>query len=246
MCKFFSACANSSMGYLEDEIDRQKEENRIQHEQILALQGQLHDTESKLHKILAENEEINGLLQITKDNQGSLAVELSEFKARYYEVEALLRDAQEQLRKLRKKQVPGARISLFSSLGQTAVGPYDSLQSELEMSIHSELSTDSGICNPEHVPQYKKVFETVRCASQNSLCSGDSLGSLHSAMGGYVSSTSMPGGGPRMSVRPHVATELRRSSGSIYSSSSLGYPSIDSTGYSDTEFSQTDSDDGYP
>lgn len=100
-------------------------------------------------QLLTENEEMSGLLQITKENQGSLAVELSEFKARYYEVEALLRDAQEQLRKLRRKQVPGARINLFSSLGQPAVGPFDSLQSELEMSMHSEISTDSGISNTE-------------------------------------------------------------------------------------------------
>lgn len=91
------------------------------------------------------------MLQITKENQGSLAVELSEFKARYYEVEALLRDAQDQLRKLRKKQMPGARISLFSSLGQTNMGAYDSLQSELEMSMHSDMSGDSGIGNPDLV-----------------------------------------------------------------------------------------------
>ncbi|RZC36501.1 trafficking kinesin-binding protein milt, partial [Asbolus verrucosus] len=238
-------CANSSMGYLEDELDRQKEENRIQHEQILTLQAQLQDTEEKMKKFMSENYELNSLLQITKDNQGSLAIELSEFKARYYEVESLLRDTQEQLRKLRKKQMPGARVAMFSSLGTTSQIPFDSLQSELEMSMHSELSTDSGISSSDIVPQYKKVFETVRCASQNSLSSTDSLGSLHSGIGGYVSSTSMAGGGPRMSIRAHN-TEIRRSSGSIYSSSSLGYPSIDSTGQSDTEFSQTDSDDGYP
>lgn len=83
-----------------------------------------------------------------------MAVELSEFKARYYEVEALLRDAQEQIRKLRKKQMPGGRISLFSSLGTTASANsshFDSLQSELEMSMHSELSVDSGISNPDVV-----------------------------------------------------------------------------------------------
>lgn len=95
-------------------------------------------------------------------------------------------------------------------------------------------------------PQFRKVFETVRCASQNSLSSGDSLGSLHSVMGGYVSSSSLPTGGPRMSSRAQGATDLRRSTGSIYSCSSLGYPSIDSTGYSDNEFSNTDSDDSYP
>lgn len=168
---FRPACANSSMGYLEDELDRVKEENRVQHEQILALQAQLQDTEDKLRKVslyiqfinlvflltphvmqlLLENEEANGLLQITKENQGSLAVELSEFKARYYEVQALLQDAQEQIRKLRKKQMPGARISMFSALGATGAGQFDSLQNELEMSMHSEFSIDSGISNTSDV-----------------------------------------------------------------------------------------------
>lgn len=67
-----------------------------------------------------------------------------------------------------------------------------------------------------------------------------SLGSL-AGLGGYVSSS-----GTRMSVRPQTFDSVRRSSSSIYSSSSLGYPSIDSTGISDNEFSQTDSEDGYP
>ncbi|XP_060528110.1 trafficking kinesin-binding protein milt isoform X2 [Cylas formicarius] len=238
-------CANSSVGLLEDELDRTKEENRLQHEEILTLQSKLRDTEDKLQKLLRENDETNGLLQITKENQGSLAVELSEFKARYYEVTALLRDAQDQIRKLRKRQTPGARLSLFSSLGATGTAPYDSLRNELEMSIHSELSEDSGISGPD-VPQYKKVFETVRCASQSSLSSADSLGSLHSGIGGFVSSTSYQGGGPRVSVRAQGGHSFRRSSASIYSSSSLGYPSLDSTGQSDNEYSQTDSDDSYP
>lgn len=90
---------------------------------------------------------MSSILQITKDNQGSLAIELAEFKARYYEVEALLRDAQEQLRKLRRRQMPTARSSHFPALGAHGQVPFDSLQSELEMSIHSELSNDSGISN---------------------------------------------------------------------------------------------------
>lgn len=48
---FLLACANSSMGFLEDEIDRLKDENKSQHEQILALQAQLQDTEEKMRKV---------------------------------------------------------------------------------------------------------------------------------------------------------------------------------------------------
>lgn len=90
-------------------------------------------------------------------------------------------------------------------------------------------------------------------------------------MGGYVSSSSVPGGaGPRMSIMSQGSGSgynrlvlisfcyivlqylncfrYRRPSSSIYSSSSLGYPSLDSTGQSDSESSMptTDSEDGYP
>lgn len=39
------------MGFLENELDRQKEENKLQHEQILTLQAKLQDTELRLHKV---------------------------------------------------------------------------------------------------------------------------------------------------------------------------------------------------
>lgn len=46
------------MGLLEDELDRQKEENRIQHEQILVLQGKIQDMELKLQKVKIKLNEI--------------------------------------------------------------------------------------------------------------------------------------------------------------------------------------------
>lgn len=64
-----------------------------------------------------------------------------EFKERYEEVMNLLQDAQEQLKKQRKKSMPSVRGGLFSSLNI----PGDSLAAELESSIYSELSLDSGI-----------------------------------------------------------------------------------------------------
>lgn len=39
------------MGFLEDELDRTKDENKMQHEEMLAIQSKLKDTEIKLHKV---------------------------------------------------------------------------------------------------------------------------------------------------------------------------------------------------
>lgn len=66
-------------------------------------------------------------------------------------------------------------------------------------------------------------------------------------IGGYSVNSGIINSVPRMSTKLQSFDTVRRSSSSIYSSSSLGYPSLDSTGHSDNEFSsQTDSEDGYP
>ncbi|XP_005175435.2 trafficking kinesin-binding protein milt isoform X3 [Musca domestica] len=123
------------------ELERQREENRLQHEQIVSLTSRLAEAEMKLHQLTHDNDEHITLLNITKENQNSLALELVEFKQRYQEVLALLQEAQEQLRKQRKKTMPQARSSFMSSILQP-----DSLQSELmESSLYSENSLDSGI-----------------------------------------------------------------------------------------------------
>lgn len=45
------ATVNMDIGTLQEELDRQKEENRLQHEQILTLQAKLNDSEMRLHKV---------------------------------------------------------------------------------------------------------------------------------------------------------------------------------------------------
>ncbi|PBC27437.1 Trafficking kinesin-binding protein milt [Apis cerana cerana] len=224
------ASANMEMDGITDELDRQKEENRLQHEQIVSLTAKLAETELRLAQLMAEHDEVGATLLITKDNQNNLANELAEFKDRYAEVVNLLAETQDQLRKQRKRGMPTVRGgSLFPSMG--AVPQPDSIASELESSLYSELSLDSGI-SADRIPTYKKVFETVRSASRSTSYPVDAnqfprIGSM------TVSTLSSGSAGPRMScgqIRPMAST----------------FPSLDSTGHSDSEGSLlTDSED-YP
>uniref|UniRef100_A0A182WA00 Uncharacterized protein n=1 Tax=Anopheles minimus TaxID=112268 RepID=A0A182WA00_9DIPT len=181
--------ANSEFDGLNLELERLKEENRLQHEQIISLTGRLADAEIRLHQLTSENEEASSLLCITKENQNLLAGELAEFKLRYQEVLNLLQETQEQLRRQRKRSQPLARSSLIPGITGMPAAP-DSLQSELmETSLYSEHSLDSGIdsvrggglgasggsmmgglmsaSGAQHqLPGYRKVFETVRSASR--------------------------------------------------------------------------------
>ena len=156
---------------LEFEIERYKEENRLQNEQIINLSTRLSDTQMRLHELITENDETVSVLNITKENQNLLATELRECKEKYQETLALLQESQSLLREKSKRSQPMTRSSYIPGL-PTQYNP-DSLQSELmESSLFSENSLDSGIHSDngqQKMPSmFKKVFETVKCAGQSS------------------------------------------------------------------------------
>ncbi|KAH8352348.1 hypothetical protein KR084_003562 [Drosophila pseudotakahashii] len=144
--------ANSQYDNLSLELERQREENRLQHEQIVSLTARLAEAEMRLHQLTQDNDEHLSLLHVTKENQNALALELVEFKQRYEEVLALLHSAQDQLKQQRKRSQPMARSSFLGGLGTSGAGiggglfQPDSLHCELmESSLYSENSLDSGI-----------------------------------------------------------------------------------------------------
>ncbi|KAH8306698.1 hypothetical protein KR044_006778, partial [Drosophila immigrans] len=141
--------ANSQYDNISLELERQREENRLQHEQIVSLTARLAEAEMRLHQLTQDNDEHLSLLHVTKENQNALALELVEFKQRYEEVLALLHSAQDQLKQQRKRTQPQARSSFLGGLGNNgaaAAVAVESLQSELmESSLYSEISLDSGI-----------------------------------------------------------------------------------------------------
>ncbi|KAH8273605.1 hypothetical protein KR018_003988 [Drosophila ironensis] len=143
--------ANAQYDNLSLELERQREENRLQHEQIVSLTARLAEAEMRLHQLTQDNDEHLSLLHVTKENQNALALELVEFKQRYEEVLALLHSAQDQLKQQRKRSQPQARSSFLGGLGTSGASGLglfqpDSLQCELmESSLYSENSLDSGI-----------------------------------------------------------------------------------------------------
>lgn len=137
------------------ELERYKEENRFQHEEILTLTKRLAEAEMRLHQLTSENEETSSLLYITKENQDMLAQELTEFKSRYFETLALLRETQEHLRKQMKKSMPQARSSLIP--GVPLYCPNDSLQSELLDSLDSGILSDHATTKT-----YRNVNDTMK------------------------------------------------------------------------------------
>lgn len=242
--------ANSQFDGLYMELERQKEDNKLQQQQIVNLTSKLTEAEIRLHQLTSENEEQISKLSITEENQNLLTTELAEFKSRYQEVLAMLNETQEQLRRQRKRTQPNVRSSLIPGIASLAYPPGESLQSELmELSLFSDNSLDSGIASdrggllgmPGQTPAYKKVFETVRCAAKN----GNYTDSSTSQIGAMSMSTSSQ---PRMSLYPYNNNYSSRGGNTTSMYASSIYSSDASMGaktYS-RESLVSDSDDSYP
>lgn len=210
--------SNNQFESINLELERFREENRLQNEQIINLTQRLSDAEQRLHEVLTENEEAFTTLHFTKENQNLLALELSECKSRYQETLTLLQETQSLLREKQKRSQPQSnRSSLYVPGLQVMTQSYnpDSLANELmESSIFSENSSlDSGINSDnghaKPVPQFQKVFDTVKCAGSGPNHLGDSLSS----------ELNMISSQPRMSS-------------SIYSTDSITKPSGDKGAFS--------------
>ncbi|KRF98373.1 uncharacterized protein Dwil_GK15273, isoform B [Drosophila willistoni] len=270
--------ANSQYDNLSLDLERQMEENRLQHEQIVNLTARLREAEMRLHQLTEDNEGHLSMLHITKETQNALALELVEFKQRYEEVLALLHSAQDQLKQQRKRSQPQVRSSFMGGLGTSMAGPGmggammqlqpDSLQCELmQSSMYSENSLDSGISGDSQrsadrigrmmmqlqgggamggttssiyagsgiVPPYKRVFDTVRCASK----SGNYMDSGNVSMTQLGAMSMSSSSGPRMASMAYPAGSYYRGS-SGGGGGSLGVKTLSN------ESLNSQSDDGYP
>jgi trafficking kinesin-binding protein 1 len=172
---------------LNDELERYKDENRLQHDEIMLLSKRLAETEMRLYQLTSENDETSSLLCITKENQDMLAHELAEFKSRYAETLALLHETQEVLRKQMRKSMPSARSSIIPIANPYVVN--DSIQSELLMD-----SLDSGILSDLGMPRtYKNVNDTMKFVQNSGKSQADGMSQIGSMAMSTVSSQ------PRMS-----------------------------------------------
>lgn len=228
------------------ELERLKDENKIQSETIEKLTANLTEAHSQIKELTTEYDEQTARLRITTENQNALAMELAESKARYQEVLSLLEETQKELRNQRKRQQPTVRSSLIPGIASLAYPPGESLQSELmESSLFSDHSLDSGIASDRGCGlmgssynqnlAYKKAFDMVRCVGK-----ADGTSSQLGVMSMSDSSSTQP----RMSLFPFESGINAAKSPSIYGNSS--YPaSMGSKTYSRDSLA-SDSEDSYP
>ncbi|XP_065352268.1 trafficking kinesin-binding protein milt isoform X2 [Cloeon dipterum] len=166
------SAANRERSNLADENVKYKEENKVQYEEIRSLLARLDCLKKTNAELTSDNTFLTQQVATTKQTQDLLCAEILDLKEQYAQVLGLLNEAQDQIRKMRKKQLPTARVgvgvgvgtvnqpNMISSLNST-------LGAELTTSLVSDASLDSGISvGKPQVPSYRRVFETVRSASR--------------------------------------------------------------------------------
>ena len=95
--------AQGQISYLSEEFIVKEDESFKQKEEITQLLAQVCDLNAKVKKTTRENDDLSANLRIYKETQDELTVELADFKEKYREVVDLLRDAQDELKKFRKR-----------------------------------------------------------------------------------------------------------------------------------------------
>ncbi|XP_014232569.1 trafficking kinesin-binding protein milt isoform X2 [Trichogramma pretiosum] len=214
------ANANLEVHDIVEELERHKEESRVLQEENTGLLERLQQAELKLAQLLAEHDEVNTSLAVSKDVQNALAEELAKYKDEYTEALNMLEDLQAQLKTQRKREMPTVRGgSLFPSLA--TVSQPDSIAAEMECSLFSEMSLDSGISADRNPLSCKKAFDVVKIANRAITATTDSC--QYPRLGGTMTTSIMSSG----SFGPRSCSTMkgRASSNSVYSSLGSGAPS---------------------
>lgn len=165
----------SDLAMIEEDLNRTRSELTLLKNQNEGLTEKLTLTEDRLTQVTQTNTELSIVVQLARETQSELATELAEMKQKYAEVLSILAETQDLLKLQKKRSMPTASLNFGThttrfpppSSMTGGVGGVDSLAAELECSLFSEFSLDSGI-GTDRLPRYKKVFDTVRCSTLSS------------------------------------------------------------------------------
>jgi len=188
--------ANSQIKDLHHQFTHKVDESSRQREEINSLLSQVCDLQNRVQRYSHENDDLTANLRVYQETQDELTTELVDLKDKYREVVELLRDANEEIKKSRKKTYPGmGRHSLsgmFSLPAMQRESGDDSLQAELHSSlrsskksskqdskIESEISdSDNDLTSAMGSSAYRKAARTYRAIAKAS--SGQKQG-VHSS-----------------------------------------------------------------
>jgi len=178
--------ANSQIKDLHFQFTHKVDESSRQREEINSLLSQVCDLQNRVQRYSHENDDLTANLRVYQETQDELTTELVDLKDKYREVVELLRDANEEIKKSRKKTYPGMGrhnlSGMFSLPAMQRESGDDSLQAELHSSlrsskksskqdskIESEISdSDNDLTSAMGSSAYRKAARTYRAIAKAS------------------------------------------------------------------------------
>lgn len=152
---------NAQMSRMTEELSGKSDELLRYQEEISSLLSQIVDLQHKLKEHVIEKEELRLHLQASKDAQRQLTMELHELQDRNMECLGMLHESQEEIKELRNKAGPSARLCVPQAYG---VFTGESLAAEIEGTMRKKLSLDEESVFKQKAQQ-KRVFDTVKVAN---------------------------------------------------------------------------------
>ncbi|XP_060553261.1 trafficking kinesin-binding protein 1-like [Ruditapes philippinarum] len=153
---------HGQLSQLSRELVEKSEECCSQKEEITNLLHQIVTLQKKVRTLTADNMDLQKTLEAAYDSQNYLTREIADLKEKNEEILALLEETQEELRRFRSKERPSVMRHSFMSPMFNSTG--ESLASELENSMRSEVDYPKGYSSMERKKHTWKVFETAKAA----------------------------------------------------------------------------------
>ncbi|XP_004872345.1 trafficking kinesin-binding protein 2 isoform X2 [Heterocephalus glaber] len=153
---------NAQMSRMTEELSGKSDELIRYQEEISSLLSQIVDLQHRLKEHVIEKEELRLHLQASKDAQRQLTMELRELQDRNMECLGMLHESQEEIKELRSRSGPAAHLYFSPSCG-----PFtgESLAAEIERTMRKKLVLDEESSFFKQKAQQKRVFDTVKVAS---------------------------------------------------------------------------------
>ncbi|XP_045179167.2 trafficking kinesin-binding protein 1-like isoform X3 [Mercenaria mercenaria] len=153
---------HNQLAQLSNELLEKSEECSSQKEEITNLLLQIVTLQKKVRTLTADNMDLQKTLEAAYDSQNYLTREIGDLKEKNEEILALLEETQEELRRFRSKERPSVMRHSYMSPMFNTTG--ESLASELENSMRSEVDYPKGYSSMERKKHTWKVFETAKAA----------------------------------------------------------------------------------
>ncbi|XP_060704903.1 trafficking kinesin-binding protein 1-like [Hemiscyllium ocellatum] len=180
--------SNNQLAAVSEELSQKVEDSVKQQEEISLLLARVVELQQKCKMCTTENEELTQYLVAARDTQEQLKTEVQYLREKYSQCDAMLHEAQEEMKNLRNKTAPNSSINRYHTV---PVYPMDSLAAEIEGTMRKGLYIDTA-ASLENSNYNRRVFETVRAVNQAVKLKSRSQ-SPQNIPGSSPSSTGQPG-----------------------------------------------------